>query len=180
MEKQLDSGGRQSDDLRLQARVVGDKGQIQADPSHNGAVRRMTGQGLKYSDLLGIAPTGGRGWAALFSNPSLNLSTPCSTVPHAGRRRGRTSNDPCAGGDRTVSGIWPSGGPLSIMKCSKFGRCVDTNHKGRLPYSTAKRRFGMGLTEWFGLAGNGALVTGARPRLGPRNGAGFGGKLARM
>ncbi len=38
--------------------LVGDKGQIQADPSHNGAIRRLTGQGLKYSDLLGIAPTG--------------------------------------------------------------------------------------------------------------------------
>jgi predicted dehydrogenase len=39
--------------------LVGDRGQIQADPSHNGAVRRLTGQGLKYSDLLGITPTGG-------------------------------------------------------------------------------------------------------------------------
>jgi predicted dehydrogenase len=43
-------------DFKLE--LVGDKGQIQADPSHNGAVRRLTGQGLKYSDLLGIAPTG--------------------------------------------------------------------------------------------------------------------------
>ena len=43
-------------DFKLE--FVGDKGQIQADPSHNGAVRRLTGQGLKYSDLLGIAPTG--------------------------------------------------------------------------------------------------------------------------
>jgi predicted dehydrogenase len=43
-------------DFKLE--FVGDRGQIQADPSHNGAVRRMTGQGLKYSDLLGIAPTG--------------------------------------------------------------------------------------------------------------------------
>ena len=38
--------------------LVGDKGQIQADPSHNGAVRRMTGKGMRYSDLLGVAPTG--------------------------------------------------------------------------------------------------------------------------
>ena len=37
---------------------MGDKGQIQADPSHNGAVRRLTGKGMQYSDLLGIAPTG--------------------------------------------------------------------------------------------------------------------------
>jgi predicted dehydrogenase len=43
-------------DFKLE--FVGDKGQIQADPSHNGAVRRLTGHGLKYSDLLGIAPTG--------------------------------------------------------------------------------------------------------------------------
>jgi predicted dehydrogenase len=43
-------------DFKLE--FVGDKGQIQADPSHNGAVRRLTGNGLKYSDLLGITPTG--------------------------------------------------------------------------------------------------------------------------
>ena len=43
-------------DFKLE--LVGDMGQIQADPSHNGAVRRMTGKGLKYSDLLGVAPTG--------------------------------------------------------------------------------------------------------------------------
>lgn len=43
-------------DFKLE--LVGDKGQIQADPSHNGAVRRMTGKGMKYSDLLGVAPTG--------------------------------------------------------------------------------------------------------------------------
>jgi predicted dehydrogenase len=43
-------------DFKLE--FVGDKGQIQADPSHNGAVRRLTGHGLKYSDLLGITPTG--------------------------------------------------------------------------------------------------------------------------
>jgi predicted dehydrogenase len=44
-------------DFKLE--FVGEKGQIQADPSHNGAVRRLTGRGLKYSDLLGIAPTSG-------------------------------------------------------------------------------------------------------------------------
>jgi predicted dehydrogenase len=44
-------------DFKLE--FVGDKGQIQADPSHNGAVRLLSGQGLKYSDLLGITPTGG-------------------------------------------------------------------------------------------------------------------------
>jgi len=97
-------------DFKLE--LVGDKGQIQADPSHNGAVRRMTGQGLKYSDLLGIARPGGRGWAALFLE---SIGSICRRrarrCPTAGRRRGRTSNDPCAGGDRTVSGIWPSGGP---------------------------------------------------------------------
>ena len=38
--------------------LVGDRGQIQIDPSHNGAVRRMTGNGLRYADLLGITPTG--------------------------------------------------------------------------------------------------------------------------
>jgi predicted dehydrogenase len=43
-------------DFKLE--LVGEKGQIQADPSHNGAVRRLTGHGLKYTDLLGIAPTG--------------------------------------------------------------------------------------------------------------------------
>jgi predicted dehydrogenase len=43
-------------DFKLE--FVGDKGQIQADTSHNGAVRRLTGHGLKYSDLLGIVPTG--------------------------------------------------------------------------------------------------------------------------
>ena len=44
-------------DFKLE--LVGDKGQIQCDPSHNGAVKRLTGQGLKYADLLGVTPTGG-------------------------------------------------------------------------------------------------------------------------
>jgi predicted dehydrogenase len=39
-------------------KFVGDKGKIQADPSHYGAIRRLTGNGLKYSDLLEITPTG--------------------------------------------------------------------------------------------------------------------------
>ncbi len=43
-------------DFKLE--LVGDRGQIQADASHNGAVRRLTGNGLRYTDLLGIAPTG--------------------------------------------------------------------------------------------------------------------------
>jgi predicted dehydrogenase len=38
--------------------LVGERGQIQADPSHNGAVRRLTGTGMKYAELLGVAPTG--------------------------------------------------------------------------------------------------------------------------
>jgi predicted dehydrogenase len=44
-------------DFKLE--LVGDKGQIQTDPSHNGAIRRLTGEGLKYADLLGISPSGG-------------------------------------------------------------------------------------------------------------------------
>ena len=44
-------------DFKLE--FVGDQGgQIQTDVTHNGAVRRMTGKGLRYSDLLGITPTG--------------------------------------------------------------------------------------------------------------------------
>ncbi len=43
-------------DFKLE--FVGEQGQIQVDPSHNGAVRRLTGSGLKYSDVLGIVPTG--------------------------------------------------------------------------------------------------------------------------
>lgn len=38
--------------------LVGEGGQIQADPSHNGGLRRLTGQGLRYADLLGVSPTG--------------------------------------------------------------------------------------------------------------------------
>jgi hypothetical protein len=42
---------------------VGDKGPIQADPAHKGAVRRLTGNSLKYSDLLGITAAG-ESWIA--------------------------------------------------------------------------------------------------------------------
>lgn len=38
--------------------LVGEKGQIQLNPSHNGAYRQMTGSGLKYRDLFGITPVG--------------------------------------------------------------------------------------------------------------------------
>lgn len=38
--------------------LVGDKGQINANPSHNGAVTKLTSQGAKFADLLGITPTG--------------------------------------------------------------------------------------------------------------------------
>jgi predicted dehydrogenase len=44
-------------DFKLE--LVGDKGQIQADTSHNGAFRRLTGQGLRYGDMFGIVPAGG-------------------------------------------------------------------------------------------------------------------------
>jgi predicted dehydrogenase len=38
--------------------LVGDKGQILADPTHNGGLRRVVPGGLKYSDFIGITPTG--------------------------------------------------------------------------------------------------------------------------
>jgi predicted dehydrogenase len=38
--------------------LVGDKGQIQADPTHNGGLRRMVEGGMKYSDYIGVTPTG--------------------------------------------------------------------------------------------------------------------------
>ncbi|RUX07038.1 Gfo/Idh/MocA family oxidoreductase [Mesorhizobium sp. M8A.F.Ca.ET.059.01.1.1] len=37
---------------------VGEKGQIQADPTHNGGLRRIVEGGLKYNDYIGITPTG--------------------------------------------------------------------------------------------------------------------------
>jgi len=39
--------------------IVGDKGQLQADTSHNGAFRKLTGNGLKYADMFGATPSGG-------------------------------------------------------------------------------------------------------------------------
>lgn len=38
--------------------IVGEKGQIQLNPSHNGAYREMVGHGLKYRDLFGVTPVG--------------------------------------------------------------------------------------------------------------------------
>lgn len=43
-------------DFKLE--LVGDKGQIQADPTHNGGLRRMVEGGLRYSDYIGMTPTG--------------------------------------------------------------------------------------------------------------------------
>ncbi len=38
--------------------LVGEKGQIQLNPSHNDAYYQITGQGLKYRDLFGVTPAG--------------------------------------------------------------------------------------------------------------------------
>lgn len=38
--------------------LVGDAGQIQLNPSHNGAYREMSGHGLKYRDMFGVTPVG--------------------------------------------------------------------------------------------------------------------------
>jgi predicted dehydrogenase len=38
--------------------LVGEKGQIQADPTHNGGLRRIVDGGLKYNDYIGVTPTG--------------------------------------------------------------------------------------------------------------------------
>lgn len=43
-------------DFKLE--LVGEKGQIQADPTHNGGLRRMVEGGLRYSDYIGMTPTG--------------------------------------------------------------------------------------------------------------------------
>jgi predicted dehydrogenase len=43
-------------DLKIE--IVGDKGQVQIDTSHNGAFRKMTGQGMRYTDVFGITPAG--------------------------------------------------------------------------------------------------------------------------
>jgi hypothetical protein len=60
-------------------KFVGDKGQIQVDPSHNGAVRRLTGNGLKYSDLLGIIPIGDPRIGGFAPEASQDASMPFST-----------------------------------------------------------------------------------------------------
>lgn len=38
--------------------LVGDGGQLQLDPSHNGAYAHLSGEGMRYRDLLGVTPTG--------------------------------------------------------------------------------------------------------------------------
>lgn len=42
----------------LEIGLVGEKGQIQLNPSHNGAYREMLGKGMKYRDLFGVIPSG--------------------------------------------------------------------------------------------------------------------------
>jgi predicted dehydrogenase len=42
----------------LALNLVGDKGQIQLNPSHNGAYLQMTGEGVRYRDLFGVTPAG--------------------------------------------------------------------------------------------------------------------------
>lgn len=42
----------------MEISLVGEKGQIQLSPSHNGAYRQMTGKGLTYQDLFGVTPAG--------------------------------------------------------------------------------------------------------------------------
>ncbi|GGE15041.1 dehydrogenase [Aureimonas endophytica] len=43
-------------DFKLE--LVGDKGQVQADPTHNGGLRRVGEGGLRYADYIGVVPTG--------------------------------------------------------------------------------------------------------------------------
>ncbi|WP_413737891.1 Gfo/Idh/MocA family protein [Sodalis sp. RH21] len=43
-------------DFKLE--VVGNKGQIQADPTHNGGLRHITDGKLRFADYIGIVPTG--------------------------------------------------------------------------------------------------------------------------
>lgn len=40
--------------------LVGDGGQLQLNPSHNGAYRSLSGSGMKYRDLFGLTPVGNR------------------------------------------------------------------------------------------------------------------------
>jgi predicted dehydrogenase len=42
----------------LALNLVGEKGQIQLNPSHNGGYVQMTGRGMRYRDLLGVTPAG--------------------------------------------------------------------------------------------------------------------------
>jgi hypothetical protein len=64
-------------DFRL--KFAGDKGQIQADPAHRAAVRRLTGNGRKSSDLLGITPTGESRIGGSRPRPSQDSPMPFST-----------------------------------------------------------------------------------------------------
>lgn len=43
-------------DFKLE--LVGETGQVQADPTHNGGLRRVGAGGLRYSDFIGVVPTG--------------------------------------------------------------------------------------------------------------------------
>lgn len=43
-------------DFRIE--LVGENGQISANPSHNGGLTRLTSAGMKFGDLCGITPTG--------------------------------------------------------------------------------------------------------------------------
>jgi predicted dehydrogenase len=43
-------------DFKLE--IVGEKGQLQGDTSHNGALRKLAGGGMKFVDTFGITPTG--------------------------------------------------------------------------------------------------------------------------
>ncbi|AGB73430.1 MULTISPECIES: Gfo/Idh/MocA family protein [Rhizobium] len=38
--------------------VVGEKGQIQADPTHSGGLRRIVDGGMRFNDYIGMTPTG--------------------------------------------------------------------------------------------------------------------------
>jgi predicted dehydrogenase len=98
-------------DLKL--KFVGDKGQIRADPSHNGAVRRLTGNGLKYSYLLGITPTGeSRIGGFVLEAIARFVDAVLDGAPPPRQCRRRTPNSARTRGDRTVSGIGPARGSL--------------------------------------------------------------------
>jgi predicted dehydrogenase len=42
----------------LSLRLVGERGQIRLNPSHNEAYLHMIGEGVRYRDLLGVTPVG--------------------------------------------------------------------------------------------------------------------------